>query len=254
MDFADLLYFSNYRLKTINKDILRPNLNNELLFIKSGNGKLFYENEEYELKPNIIITIKADVIYRIECYSEIEYICVGFKGGNLLQNISYIQDGGTFTISALLAIMKKEFESKNFKRRNVMNCLLNTILILTYRLSGYTDDKKDVEKDNFNFILNYMKAKSNFGIDMDEIAKMSGLSYHRFRHKFKELTEISPQQYIIKQRISFAKKLLENTVYNTTSIAIASGFHSVPQFITCFSKQEGITPVKYRRNCLRKSR
>jgi AraC family transcriptional activator of pobA len=168
----------------------------------------------------------------------------------MFQEFIVASDGGTISVSSLLQAMRKEFEARNSHRKDMLNLLLNTILILTTRLAGFSDEKKETEQDNFNFIIHYLNSKSHIGIDIEETAKMSGLSYHRFRHRFKELTGTSPQQYIIIQRINFAKKMLESTKYNTTSIALACGFHSVPQFITCFNKQEGQTPVKYRRQYL----
>jgi AraC family transcriptional activator of pobA len=232
---------------------LQPCVNNELIFIKSGKGKIIFEKKSFDLSPNKIFVISPNNVHRVECDCKIEYICLGFKCNYRIQEVIAASDGGTINVLSLLDLMRDEFEARNHQRKDMLNLLLNTILILASRLAGFSDEKKEIEQDNFNYIIHYLNSKSHNGIDIEETAKMSGLSYHRFRHRFKELTGISPQQYIIIQRINFAKKLLENTTYSTTSIALACGFHSVPQFITCFSKQEGNTPVKYRRQYLCKT-
>lgn len=246
MTYYDLLYFSNYRVGPICKNVLHKSINCEFLYIKKGNGKFFIENSEFDIFPHEIIVIPIDTYFRIECKNNVEYYCAGFKGDNLPDSLLITKDNNYY-IFEILKLMEKEFGSHQFYRKEMMNLLLNSLIIISRRLAGRYNCKKNIEKDNFNFIINFMKAKSHIGVDMEQVAKMSGLSYHRFRHRFKELTGISPQQFIIKQRIDFAKDLLENTKCNTSAIALACGFRSVPQFITCFNKQLGVTPVKYRR-------
>ncbi len=251
MNYCDLLYFADSAIGPVTQKLMRPFLNNELVFIKSGHGRIFFENASMDISPNQIFIVFPHTVHRIECDCKIEYTCIGFKSSNF----SYPQpilaiDGGILSVAKLIEIIRNEFESKNHYRKDIMNLLLSTALLMSGRLAGFSEEKEELEKDNFNFIINYMDAKSHSGIDIEKAAKMSGLSYHRFRHRFKELAGISPQQYIIKQRIDFAKKMLENTTYKISSIALMCGFHSVPQFITCFNRQEGQTPVKYRRQFL----
>lgn len=244
--YYDLLYFANYRVGPICKNVLHKSLNYEILYIRKGNGNFFVDNNQFEIFPNEIIIIPVDTYFRIECKNSIEYFCAGFKGDNLSDNVLIAKDNNYY-VYEILKFLENEFDSHQFYRKEMMNLLLNTLIIISRRFAGKCNSKKNIEKDNFNFIINFMKAKSHIGVDMEQVADMSGLSYHRFRHRFKEMTGISPQQFIIKQRIDFAKNLLENTKCNTTAIALACGFRSVPQFITCFNKQLGVTPVKYRR-------
>lgn len=246
LTYCDLLYFANYKVGPVCKNVLRKSVNCEFIFIKKGTGKLFMGGSQFDIFQNELITVPADVYFRIECKSSIEYFCAGFAGDNLTDKILIAKDDN-YIVYEILKIMEKEFRSQQSCRKEMMNLLLNCLIVISCRLSGTCENKKNIEKENFNFIINFMKAKSHTGVDMEQIAGMSGLSYHRFRHRFKELTGISPQQFIIKQRIDFAKSLLENTKCNTTAIALSCGFRSVPQFITCFNKQLGVTPVRYRR-------
>jgi AraC-like DNA-binding protein len=210
---------------------------------------IYFDGNKCHVEPDEIIILPPNANYRFDCDGNGEYIFIGFSACNYdFQNAPAIfNDSEQHNIVHLLDLMSDEFEGHRLHRKHMLNLLLNATLITFCRLSKADDAKKEIEADNFNYILHFLDMQSQNGIDIDEIAKMSGLSYHRFRHKFKELTSISPQQYIIRQRLNFAKKMLETTHYTTMSIAEACGFHSVPQFITCFSKQEGLTPVKYRK-------
>lgn len=223
----------------------------ELIYVKClcGNGMIYFDGGQHNIESNQIIILPPDVKFRFDCDSKCEGICIGFCDCDYnFQNAPAIfNDCEQHSVAHLLDLICDEFEGHRFQRKHMLNLLLDATLITLCRLTKANDAKKEIEADNFNYILHFLDAQSQNEVDIDEIAKMSGLSYHRFRHKFKELTEISPQQYVIRQRLNFAKRILETTHYTTSSIAKACGFHSVPQFITCFNKQEGLTPIKYRK-------
>ena len=248
MKECEFLYFTSYSIEPSKKKIIRSSLNNELIYIKNGNGKVYCENTEFNIEPDTVIAFASGTIVEIETDGGIQYTCVGFRGIKLTEKPVVAKDGSNYSISFLLDTLKREYNNQNFYRRNMMTLLLNVIIITFARLAGYFfDESSDLERDNFDFVVNLIGANNSIGMDIEYVTKSSGLSYHRFRHRFKEITGISPQQYIIRQRINLAKMLLENPRHKTASIAEACGFKSVPQFITCFSKQEGITPIKYRK-------
>lgn len=250
MSYCELLYFAKCAVGPLNQALLRSSLCFEMIYMKRacGSGTLFYDGGEHRIETDDIIILPPDVKYRFECDGECDCIFLGFKGADCgFKDAPFFAKDERLSVAPLFDLMADEFKGHRYHRKVMLNLLLNAALVTICRLSTASDLKKEIETANFSYILHYIDAQSQNGINIDEIAKMSGLSYHRFRHKFKELTGISPQQYIIRQRLNFAKRLLETTTYSTSSIAAACGFHSVPQFITCFNKQEGLTPVKYRK-------
>ena len=230
---------------------MRSNTYFELVFFKHEweNAILYFDDGKHILHTGDIVLLPPNVKYRFECFGINQAIIIGFNEcAYSFENAPLIiREDSKQSVTKVLDMMWDEFSDRRFKRRQMLNALLNSAIIQIIRQAQAYDDKRDLEADNFDFILQFMKAHSHNGFDIAEFSKMSGLSYHRFRHKFKEITKISPQQFIIQQRLNFAKNLLVSTKYSTSAIAIACGFHSIPQFITCFSKQEGVTPVKYRK-------
>ena len=251
MNYCDMQYFAKCATGPISQKIMRSNNCFELIYVKcsSCSGTIYFDGDKYPIESNEIIILPPNVKYRFDCDGKGEYIFIGFCDCDYAfhNEPAVFNNCEQHSAVRLLDLMTDEFNGHRVHRKYMLNLLLNVTLISLCRLSNASDVKKETEADNFNYILHFMDAQSQNGIDIDEVSKMSGLSYHRFRHKFKELTAISPQQYIIRQRLNFAKNMLETTHYTTSSIAEACGFHSVPQFITCFSKQEGLTPVKYRK-------
>jgi AraC-like DNA-binding protein len=251
MSHCNFLYFTCFQDRPISQSIIRTGLNYELIYVKRGSkiSTIYFDGGMHNIDSNDIIVIPPNAKYRFDCDADFECYCIGYSSHiTSLQKTPYIfQDTDDKTVLKQLEMIKAELEGQSFKRKIMINLLLSMVLITILRFIQPLDEKKTTEEENFTYIVNLMDSQSQNGIDINEVSKMSGLSYHRFRHKFKEYTEISPQQYIIKQRIAFAKRLLQTTNYSTSLIATASGFHSVPQFITCFSKQENLTPVKYRK-------
>lgn len=251
MNYCDLIYFAQCSIGPLNQNLMRSNVCFELIYVNCSceSGTVYFIGGNHSVESGDIIILPANVKYRFECNGENNCILAGFSGcdGDFNNFPVVLKDNSQYSILWLLNLMCEEFKGRKSNRKRMLNALLNAILVTVIRYSQPIDVKKNIESDNLNYILHFMDAHSQNGINIDEFAKMSGLSYHRFRHKFKELTAVSPQQYIIKQRLNFAKKMLKTTSYSASSIALACGFHSVPQFITCFSKQEGLTPVKYRK-------
>lgn len=246
-----MLFFLHHALEPDSRKILHVNATSELIYILSGQGRIAIRENILDLAPRSVCILPPKQFFHLQCEEPVKYVCVGFDGPSVEKPVLACE-GEKQEISSLLRWLETEFSRKMPGRQELMDHILGAALLCSLRLAGSLTEEPDGKSadDNFPYIVHYLDAKSQDDIDMEQVAAMAGLSYHRFRHRFKDLNGISPQQYVIRRRISFAKELLETTSFPTTSIAQASGFRSVPQFITCFSKQEGITPVRYRRSVL----
>lgn len=249
MKCCDLLYFTEHNYEQLVQNILRSNAHSELIYLKDGKCTVHYQNSCVDVEANDIVIIPANVNYRLEAREKGSLYVIGFDDSTASfgKHPSFYKKYDNTYVLTLINKIHDEFEGYKLHRKQMLCLLLDIVLIDLSRNHKACDTKKNLECDNFYFALNLMNSHSNNGLDINYISETCGLSYHRFRHRFKELVGISPQQYIIKQRLNFAKRLLETTDYNTSLIAEACDFHSVPQFITCFNKEEGLTPVKYRK-------
>jgi AraC family transcriptional regulator len=81
---------------------------------------------------------------------------------------------------------------------------------------------------------------------MEDLADVCGLSYHLLQRQLKQTTGDRPQQYVIKQRIALAKKLLRESDLPLVDIADATGFSSQSHFTNSFRQLCGYTPGHYR--------
>jgi AraC family transcriptional regulator, regulatory protein of adaptative response / methylphosphotriester-DNA alkyltransferase methyltransferase len=90
-------------------------------------------------------------------------------------------------------------------------------------------------------------------LSLHEIASRCYVSPFYLQRVFKQVTQISPTQYLIKKRIEAAKQLIEQPAFSITEIALQVGFKNPAHFSSVFSKEVGLPPSKYRGTECRKN-
>lgn len=83
-----------------------------------------------------------------------------------------------------------------------------------------------------------------------EVSDCIGMSYDRFRKKFKDMYGISPGAYQIDSRINYSKTLLLDTGKNLNEIALLCNFADGFSYSKAFKKHCNISPQEFRKNHL----
>lgn len=85
---------------------------------------------------------------------------------------------------------------------------------------------------------------------VNEMGSMVGLGTTAFTEKIKYYTGFAPLQYLINLRVAEAMRMIKNTDYSMTRIALELGFYSSQHFSSTFKKLTGFSPKNYRKNGL----
>ena len=129
-------------------------------------------------------------------------------------------------------------------RDNELSTLLERLLIsLARRVSG--------EKRHTNFLnksIAYINNNYVEDIRIPELAKMENLSTSRYNTLFKQVTGVSPINYIKKMRLNAACELLSATDLPIKSISAMVGYPDSHFFSRIFKKSIGVSPAFYRKN------
>ena len=83
---------------------------------------------------------------------------------------------------------------------------------------------------------------------LDDLAELTGLSCKHFVRAFKQATGLPPHQYLIRQRVEAAKRLLLDTKVSLADIALKCGFTDQSHFTAAFRKVVGVPPGAWRWN------
>ncbi|WP_299667253.1 AraC family transcriptional regulator [uncultured Polaribacter sp.] len=107
--------------------------------------------------------------------------------------------------------------------------------ILVQKIKDYIKDMVFNEKTNVN-------VKSSV-----YLSEKLGHSYSYLSSLFTEVTYSSIKNFIIIQKIEYAKQLILNTELNLTEIAFKLNYSSVAHLSTQFKNTTGITPTAFQR-------
>jgi AraC-like DNA-binding protein len=81
---------------------------------------------------------------------------------------------------------------------------------------------------------------------LSELARVAHMSRHHFDRVFREITHLTPRQFLAAVRLDAAKRLLENTRRSVTEICVDVGYSSLGTFSHLFSSGVGTSPTVYR--------
>jgi AraC-like DNA-binding protein len=92
----------------------------------------------------------------------------------------------------------------------------------------------------------YADAHYTRPLDVDELARVAGLSRAHFSREFRRAFGESPHAYLLTRRLERAAALLRNTDHSVTEICFAVGLQSLGSFTTSFTRTYGVSPTVYR--------
>lgn len=97
-------------------------------------------------------------------------------------------------------------------------------------------------------ITDFVQAHLSQNISLDVMAQQVGFSPYHFARLFRRTMGESPHQFVLRQRIERALRLLDDAHVSLAEVAIASGFTDQSHFTQNFKRQLGLTPRAYRRD------
>jgi AraC family transcriptional regulator len=92
----------------------------------------------------------------------------------------------------------------------------------------------------------HIDANLDGDLSLAELARLCSLSPQYFVVAFRATFGTTPHQYVLRQRIVEAKRLLATRQVTIADVALSVGFASQSHFTTAFNKAVGVTPRRYR--------
>lgn len=124
----------------------------------------------------------------------------------------------------------------------------NTVMGLAGVLRAFEQTPSQLEPfQQMEQVLSFVLRHHGERIDVPDLAKIAHLSVSQFDRRFKQLFQMTPQQYILRVRLNAACQALTSTRDSLARIAQETGFYDQSYFTKQFRKHIGISPLAYRK-------
>lgn len=231
----------------VSQEFSNRSVRRDYYYIYVLEGKMIME--ECTLFPGDVIIFEPGHNYQYRNEGETTYLWVhytGFEACSLTKSVIHKPNvrqhiGIHEEIIDCFEKLFREFMINDEAARQLSACILKEILFFTSRYVD-ADEKSSVPLMAMEYIHRHFKEN----IDIDSLARMEHMSATSLRNIFKKHTGVSPNEYIITQRISAACRLLAQTDQSIREIAAEAGYHDQYYFSRIFKKKVGVSPLKYR--------
>lgn len=140
---------------------------------------------------------------------------------------------------ALLACGKSPSPFYKTRIRNLLCAIL--IKIAEAKPSSFESSHGPMQE-----VIEYIDSHLYENLSMAHLAHIAHLSEGRFKTNFRFYTGIPPREYILRQKVKYAKMLLKDETLSITQISYKLGFSSSQYFSTVFKRFTSISPIDYR--------
>ncbi len=236
----------------------RENLNSYLLvYTLSGKGKLLYLGKEYTLNAGdcFYINCLEKHHYQTEPGHNWELLWIHFNGPVALGyyekftengfQIIHVQDNFFMERSfhRVIALNKKRMISSELLTSNVITSILTELTIQSMTNNAtYILIPDTIKQVIFDIEHNF---KSD--ISLQSLATKHNLNKFHLAKEFKKYTGTTVVEYIITNRLAYAKELLKYSDLSISEITFKIGMNNISHFINLFKTRENMTPLAFRK-------
>jgi AraC-like DNA-binding protein len=217
----------------------------ELVYYVSGRGttEIGKETHRYDDRSFTLIQPGFKHSEFRETDTEVVFVCFYYDHEpiSLPNGIYTDKEGAVHRI--LRGIMEELSGKKSYYDLTIQGLLCQLIVAVGRCISRPI---RQEASDKVTYAKRFMEQYCSEKIDLQGLARSLGYSYDHFRHFFKQSTGYSPSQFMIRNRIEQAKRMLIDTDRAVTAIAFECGFSNAPQFSMMFRKDTGLPPKAYR--------
>ncbi len=263
--FADLVKYQTSSGKVYVRDC-------RIFYISAGCAEITIDNQHYKLSEDSMFYCQNGSVYEISSTNGADILAINFdltqenkdqkdsflpqmyndstakmlqhdiSDSPFLKGFLYIPNG-SFYKSKIKAIIT-EFQSLRILSREKTSSMLKTLICEIHQNSG---KKFSTAYKTINKILDYINHNLNLPITNNELAILANYHEYHLNRLFLQTTGLSIHQYIIKQRIEEAKRLLQSTELSVSEISEQVGFQTNAYFSRYFKESTNYTPLQYRK-------
>lgn len=229
-----------------------------LLYTLKGAGRVEYEKQRHVLRAGqlFLLDCRKYHAYATE-EAEWHFLWIHFFGKSAFDYESLLNEGQAKPVALgkrislpdyyqQLAYYADQFDLIQELEISILLQRLLSDLIQLKRREGFSI-KYGGYRERMEESIHWMKEHFREEICVDQLAERCHLSKFYYTKMFQSYSGQTPYGYLMGVRLKQAQQLLLETERSVGEIALACGFSESKNFIACFKKKVGITPLQFRK-------
>ena len=234
----------------------------EIIHIMSGSGIAYIDDKCYNISSNDILFITSEQLHGIVKRTDEQgkYTATVFASeflgfSDAIENkyivpilnkslqIPTLIRNEEIAASILELSILSNYPSYELKAKSLLFKIWDILISLAV---PSTTKEISTSLNEIRKAINYIKMNYSQNITLQQLANIANMSKEYFCRKFRDITGVSPIQYLTQIRIENSCLQLKNTDIGIGEIAMNCGFSSCSYYSETFKKHLACTPKEYR--------
>ncbi len=229
-------------------------------FVISGKGKLYLNNDIFEIGPKQGFLIPANERAYYEADEEDPWSYVWIHAGGprfteVLYHSGLSVNQPIFTPRKDFDFFERIYQELKIRQKEELFCMGKIYEIANYLVNNSKNKAADKEQLQLSYVkktIKYIQVKYSEPIHIDDIASACGLNRSYLSRLFKKATNSSIQEYLKNYRMKMAIQFMAETTQNIQDISFSVGYNDIFTFSKAFKKHTGYSPSEYRKRVLKR--
>ncbi len=153
----------------------------------------------------------------------------------------------TGTLERLVAVSRTTDAAKDVLAGFTLQELLVRLMQTQARALIFQDYARHLTTHRFAAVVHYIKEHLAENLSVDKLSALACMSKATFFRVFKREFGLTPVEYIVRERLAEAKRLLRQPLASVAEVCLRAGFNNLSYFQALFKKHEGMTPGAYKK-------
>ena len=153
----------------------------------------------------------------------------------------------TSTLERLVAVSRTTDAAKDVLAGFTLQELLVRLMQTQARELIFNDYARHLTTHRFAAVVHHIKEHLADNLSVDKLSALACMSKATFFRVFKREFGLTPVEYIVRERLAEAKRLLRQPLASVAEVCLRAGFNNLSYFQALFKKHEGITPGAYKK-------
>ena len=154
----------------------------------------------------------------------------------------------TGTLERLVALARTTDIDKDLLASFTLQELLVRLMQTQARRLIFHDYARHLTTHRFAAVVGYIKQNLTTNLNINKLSTLACMSKATFFRVFKREFGLTPVEFIIRERLTEAKRLLRHPLASVAEVCLRAGFNNSSHFQALFKRYEGVTPGAFKKS------